>query len=213
MFTGIVQAKGIIGSLDAVADALRMKILVPDSPGFFAPAFPGASVANNGVCLTVEESGTESGVESNIDFAVFTLVRQTISCTHFADARVGDTVNLEYPCRADSWMGGHFVMGHVDAVGRVAQVVPQGTGVEVSVELPESLMRYVISKGSIALNGISLTVAEKLTQGSLRGVRVAIVPETLEKTNLSLWKEGTPINVEVDMMAKYVENFTNLMKT
>jgi riboflavin synthase len=192
MFTGIIQGKGTIASLETVADALRMKVA---SAGFFANAFEGASVANNGVCLTVEEFAP--------DWAAFTLVRQTVSCTSFAGAQVGDTLNLEYPCSADSWIGGHFVMGHVDGVATVTQIAPQGTGVEITLEIPQDLTKYVINKGSIALNGISLTVAEKLPQG----VRVAIVPETLEKTNVALWKPGTPVNVEVDMMAKYVENF------
>jgi riboflavin synthase len=197
MFTGIIQGKGTIASLETVADALRMKV---ESARFFKDVFEGASVANNGVCLTVEEFGP--------DWAMFTLVRQTVSCTSFAGAQVGDVLNLEYPCRADSWMGGHFVMGHVDGVATVTQVAPQGTGVEVTLEIPQNLTKYVINKGSIALNGVSLTVAEKLPkEKSPAGVRVAIVPETLEKTNVALWKPGTPVNVEVDMMAKYVENF------
>lgn len=192
MFTGIIQAIGSIVALESVGDALRMHVR---APGFFATSHVGDSVANNGVCLTLEELSADSGV--------FTLVHQTVVNTGFVQSRVGDQVNLELACRPDSLMGGHYVMGHVDSPATVRSVVTRETGIEVDLDLPADLQKYVIARGSIALNGISLTVAEKRSTG----VRVAIIPETLRMTNIANWQPGTLINVEVDMIGKYVENY------
>lgn len=192
MFTGIIQATGSIVALEPTGDALRMRL---SAPGFFHGSRVGDSVSNNGVCLTIEELGQDS--------AVFTLVHQTVVHTAFSKSRMGDSVNLELACRPDSFMGGHYVMGHVDCAALVTAVVPRETGIEIDLELPGSLQKYVIARGSIALNGISLTVAEKLPTG----LRVAIIPETLRNTNISAWQVGTPVNVEVDMIGKYVENY------
>lgn len=192
MFTGIIQAIGTIDVLEPVGDALRMRVR---APGFFATSQAGDSIANNGVCLTLEEL--------DADFGVFTLVHQTVAHTGFAQSAVGDHVNLEQACRPESLMGGHYVMGHVDEPATVRAVVSRETGVEIDLELPNALQKYVIVRGSIALHGISLTVAEKLPTG----VRVAIIPETIRKTNIANWQPGTLINVEVDMIGKYVENY------
>ncbi len=192
MFTGIVQAKGLIREIKDRGDALSMLV---ESTGFFKNNHVGDSIANDGVCLTVE-SCTENE-------AVFCLIRQTVANTAFGKRKAGDHVNLEQPCRPDSFMGGHFVMGHVDACATVLEVVPRETGVEVDLEIPETLRKYIIRRGSITLNGISLTVADKFEDK----IRVAIIPETLEKTNLAAWKPGDPVNVEVDMIGKYIENY------
>ena len=101
------------------------------------------------------------------------------------------------------FMGGHFVMGHVDCITEVIKVTPRETGVEVDLKLPADLRRYVIRRGSISLNGISLTVAEKFEDS----IRVCIIPETLARTNLRNWVPGTIVNVEVDMLGKYIENY------
>ena len=192
MFTGIIQATGEIVSLENRGDALTMRM---KSPGFFKNSKLGDSIANNGVCLSVE-SNTD-------DEATFCLMHQTVVNTSFKQAKVGDLVNLEYPCRADSFMGGHFVMGHVDCTTEVLRVTPRETGVEVDLALPADLRRYVIRRGSISLNGISLTVAEKGEDF----IRVCIIPETLARTNLRNWVPGTVVNVEVDMLGKYIENY------
>lgn len=192
MFTGIIQAVGEIVSLDTRGDALTMRL---KSPGFFKNCKLGDSVANDGVCLSVEKCTD--------DEATFCLMHQTVENTAFKQAVPGKLVNLELACRADSFMGGHFVMGHVDCVTEVIAVNPRETGVEVDLKLPSDLRRYVIRRGSISLNGISLTVAEKGEDF----IRVCIIPETLARTNLRNWVVGTIVNVEVDMLGKYIENY------
>lgn len=192
MFTGIVQATGEIVSMETCGDALTMRLR---APGFFKNCKLGDSVANDGVCLSIENRTD--------DEATFCLMHQTVENTSFKEASVGKLVNLELACRADSLMGGHFVMGHVDTTIRVLSLIPREAGVEVELELPDNLRRYVIRRGSIALNGISLTVAEK----NEKSLRVAIIPDTLSRTNLRTWKVGTVVNVEVDMLGKYIENY------
>ncbi len=192
MFTGIIQGTGTIASLENRGDALTMRLL---APGFFEKCNLGDSVANNGVCLSIESC--------TADEATFCLMHQTVENTSFKQAKPGDLVNLELPCRADSFMGGHFVMGHVDCTVKVLKVTPRETGVEVDLELPADLRRYVIRRGSVTLNGISLTVAEKFEDS----MRVCIIPETLARTNLRNWVPGTIVNVEVDMLGKYIENY------
>lgn len=192
MFTGIIQATGEIVSLENRGDALSMRL---KAPGFFKNCKLGDSVANDGVCLSIEKC-TE-------DEATFCLMHQTVENTGFKQAAPGKLVNLELACRADSFMGGHFVMGHVDSTTVVIAVTPRETGVEVDLKLPTDLRRYVIRRGSISLNGISLTVAEKFEDS----IRVCIIPETLARTNLRCWVPGTVVNVEVDMLGKYIENY------
>lgn len=192
MFTGIIQATGKILSLEWRGDALSMRLFASQ---FFKDSKEGDSVANNGVCLTIENC-TE-------DEATFCLIHQTVKNTSFIDTKVGDLVNLELPCTPQSLMGGHFVMGHVDSAIKVHSRVERETGIEVELEIPSDLRRYIIRRGSVTLNGISLTVAEKTELG----IVVAIIPETLLKTNLATWQTGTLVNIEVDMIGKYVENY------
>jgi len=118
-------------------------------------------------------------------------------------------VNLELPCRPDSLMGGHFVMGHIDSTATVKQVVKRETGLEIDLEIPENLSKYVIHRGSIALDGISLTVAEMPEKNI---IRVAIIPETIKVTNINHWELGSLVNVEVDMMGKYIEKLLSNYK-
>ncbi len=191
MFTGIVQTCGKIAELNKLGDALQMKIFAEN---YFVNCKKGDSIANNGVCLTIESCTASE--------AIFTLINQTVINTSFREARVGNLVNLELPCRPDSLMGGHFVMGHIDSTATVKQVVKRETGLEIDLEIPENLSKYVIHRGSIALNGISLTVAEVPKENL---VRVAIIPETIKVTNISNWELGSLVNVEVDMMGKYIE--------
>ena len=191
MFTGIVQTCGKIAELNKLGDALQMKIFAEN---YFASSKKGDSVANDGVCLTIENCTASE--------AIFTLINQTVSNTSFSRAGVGDLVNLELPCRPDSLMGGHFVMGHIDSTATVKQVVKRETGLEIDLEIPENLSKYVIHRGSIALDGISLTVAEMPEKNI---IRVAIIPETIKVTNINHWELGSLVNVEVDMMGKYIE--------
>ncbi len=191
MFTGIIQTCGKIVELKQVGDAVQMKVAAEN---FFETSKKGDSVANDGVCLTIESCAKSE--------AVFTMIKQTIDNTSFKQAAVGTGVNLELPCKPDSLMGGHFVMGHVDSTAEVVEIIERETGMEVDLKIPENLSKYIIHRGSIALNGISLTVAE-LPQENV--IRVAIIPETIKVTNIGAWKQGTLVNVEVDMMAKYIE--------
>lgn len=192
MFTGIIQATGKIISLDLRGDALSMRL---NALGFFTNSKVGDSVANNGVCLTIENCTN--------DEATFCLIHQTVKNSAFSQAQVGDLVNLELPCTPQSLMGGHFVMGHVDHAVKVISRFERETGIEVELEIPNNLRCYIIQRGSVTLNGISLTVAEKTE----KGIIVAIIPETLLKTNLATWQTGTLVNIEVDMIGKYVENY------
>jgi len=191
MFTGIVQTCGKIAELNKLGDALQMKIFAEN---YFASSKKGDSVANDGVCLTIESCTASE--------AIFTLINQTVNNTSFSRASIGDLVNLELPCRPDSLMGGHFVMGHIDSTATVKQVIKRETGLEIDLEIPENLSKYVIHRGSIALDGISLTVAEMPEKNI---IRVAIIPETIKVTNISRWELGSLVNVEVDMMGKYIE--------
>ena len=192
MFTGIIQAIGTIRTLETRGDALRMRL---EAPGFFPGSKAGDSIANDGVCLTIESC--------DVDSATFTLIHQTVETTAFRQAKPGFRVNLEQACRPDSLMGGHYVMGHVDGVATVRERISRETGLELVLEVPAEFRRYIIPKGSVTLNGISLTVAEKLVDG----IRVALIPETLAKTNVLDWIPGHLVNLEVDLIGKYVENF------
>lgn len=154
MFTGIIQATGKIISLDSRGDALSMCL---NAVGFFRNSKAGDSVANNGVCLTIEDC--------NNDEATFCLIHQTVKNSAFNEAKLGDLVNLELPCTPQSLMGGHFVMGHVDHAIKVISRYERETGIEVELEIPNDLRRYIIQRGSVTLNGISLTVAEKNREG------------------------------------------------
>jgi riboflavin synthase len=153
---------------------------------------PGDSIAVNGVCLTV--------VTANADEFSADISSETWRVTSLGSRAAGETVNLERPLRADARLGGHFVLGHVDGVGRIVKLAPDGDGYWLEIDLPERLERLAISKGSIAIDGISLTIA------SLEGGRVgvAIVPFTFAHTTLGAAREGDPVNLEMDVLGKYV---------
>jgi riboflavin synthase len=153
----------------------------------------GDSVAVNGVCLTAVGVG-EQAFSADV-------MNETLARSSLHEARVGTHVNLELPVRATDRMGGHVVQGHVDGVGTIEARVDDGFAVRVRVSAPAEVLRYVVEKGSIAVDGISLTVAE-LDHGSFT---VSLIPETLERTNLGSASPGTHVNLEVDVLAKYVE--------
>jgi riboflavin synthase len=190
MFTGIVEQQGLIAALERSAGGGRLRVRSPE----LAPQLViSASIAVNGCCLTVVEKTAE---EFSADLSGETLAR-----TSFGEMGKGTAVNLERPLTAGKEFGGHFVQGHVDGVGRVARLEPEGANWWFGVRVPDDLARYIAMKGSIALDGISLTVA-----GWHDGiVETAIIPFTYEHTNLSSLKVGDPVNVECDILAKYVE--------
>ena len=190
MFTGIVECVGKIESLDRGEEGARLKVRAPE----IVSALPiGASIAVNGCCLTIVESG--DGL-----FAA-DLSGETLRRTSFGEMKPGRAVNLERPLKADAPLGGHFVQGHVDGVGRITRLAPEGKNWWLSVRVPEELSRYVAMKGSIAIDGISLTVAG-WHDGS---VECAIIPFTYAQTNLHELTVGDEVNLECDILAKYVE--------
>jgi riboflavin synthase len=190
MFTGIVEYTGSVESLERRADGGRLKIGAPElATGLQI----GNSIAVNGCCLTIAEA---SGDVFSADLSGETLRR-----TSFGEMKPGARVNLERPLTAGKELGGHFVQGHVDGVGRVTRLEPAGDNWWLSVRVPEELGRYVALKGSLAVDGISLTVA-----GWQDGVAdLAIIPFTYTHTNLQSLTVGDPVNIECDILAKYVE--------
>jgi riboflavin synthase len=189
MFTGIVEERGTVRSTDPRLEVLCSKV-AEDSP-------PGASVAVNGVCLTVVERRAEGGASA----LAFDLSPETLARTGLSGLIPGDLVNLERPFTLMTRLGGHLVQGHVDAVGEIESMVDSPPGKVITVKVPDGLARYVVEKGSIALEGVSLTVTE-VREGRFG---VALIPYTLEATNLGSAEEGDRVNVEVDVVAKYVE--------
>lgn len=190
MFTGIVRELGRVVSAEGDADG---RALIVEAPDTAAALRVGDSIAIDGVCLTAESI---DGSRVSLHAVPETLARSTLG-RHSA----GDAVNVEPAVRAGEPLGGHYVQGHVDAVGRVQSVEAEGEGLRVFVEAPPEVLRYCVEKGSIALDGVSLTIAE-LADDSFA---VALVPHTLEATTLSVLAPGQELNVEVDILAKYVE--------
>jgi riboflavin synthase len=191
MFTGIIEETGAVVSATRRDDILTVRIaagLTLDGLGV------GGSIAVNGCCLTVVRRD-ETGFECD-------LMGETLARTSFEERlRPGARVNLERPMRADGRFDGHVVQGHVDGVGRVRSLKRLGESAEIEIEPPRSLERYLVEKGSVAVDGISLTVA-RLEPGSFT---VALIPHTLEVTNLGDARPGDGVSLEADVIAKYVE--------
>jgi riboflavin synthase len=190
MFTGIVEETGIIEGVERNEDGIRLRVGAP-----FVPE-RGASVAVNGACLTAEHADNEG-------FEVF-VSEETAEKTWLDALEEGDDLNLERAMPADGRFDGHIVQGHVDTTTRVTDVRQVGEDWEFFFEIPEGYERYVVEKGSVTLDGISLTVAEM--DGGNGAFSVAIIPETYEVTNLSDKEAGDPVNFEADIVAKYVES-------
>jgi riboflavin synthase len=189
MFTGIVEELGVV-----VENGTRLRVRASKVS---QDAEPGASVAVSGVCLTVVDRATDEGAS----VLSFDVSDETLRRTSLGDLGVGDGVNLERPVTLLQRLGGHLVQGHVDGVGRVVEIRPAAVGVEMTFEVPDDLLPFVVEKGSVAVEGVSLTVA-----GVGRGTfEAALIPFTLEVTNLGRKGVGDPVNLEVDVIAKYVE--------
>ncbi len=189
MFTGLVQDMGRVVEAAEHDGGARLRI----EAGCASELSDGDSVLVNGVCLTATELGRR---EFRADLSEETLARSSLG-----GLGAGDYVNLELPLRPADRLGGHIVQGHVDGVGTVAEVREAGLSREVRVEAPPELLRYVVEKGSVAVDGVSLTV----TSVDERGFEVSLIPETLERTNLTNVFAGRRVNLEVDVIAKYVE--------
>ena len=190
MFTGIVRTRARIAAIEDNGDGRRLRLDAPDLAGTVAV---GDSIAIDGSCLTATDvSGSE---------LVFDAVPETIRRTTLSSLEVGAEVNVEPALRAGEPLGGHYVQGHVDGVGRVRRVEPEGEGTRVWIEAPPEVFGYCVEKGSIAVQGVSLTVAE-LGEDALA---VALVPHTLAATTLGSLQPGALVNLEADVLAKYVE--------
>ncbi len=193
MFTGLVESIGTVHAITPMGEGARYTLEIP----FAAELALGDSVAVNGCCLTVDRIGDANSVE-------FDLLTQTMRVTSLGQLRVGSICNLERAMGSGGRFGGHFVMGHVDATGEVVEITPIGQDHRVKVRIPQHLTRYTIDKGSITIDGISLTIAARHEGGLLE---FWITPHTWQATNMQAYTPGTVVDVEVDMIAKYVENF------
>src|SRR5262245_6018386 len=194
MFTGIIRERGRIAEVEGDADARHLRVSAPETASRLAV---GDSVSLDGCCLTATEV-----VDGH--FAV-TAVSETISRTTLGSLNQGDEVNLETATRAGEPLGGHYVQGHVDGVGHVESLEPQEEGSRMRIAPPPELLRYCVEKGSIAVGGVSLTIAA-LTDGAFE---VALIPHTLEQTTLGAVQPGDALNIEVDILAKYVETLVH----
>jgi riboflavin synthase len=211
MFTGITEQVGQIESLEHAHDGghLRISFRSTAAPGRAPENDPtiaastklGDSISVNGCCLTV--------VEFNSDYFSADLSGETLRRTNFAKKKSGHLVNLERPLSAGARLGGHFMQGHVDGVGRVTRLVPEGENWWLSVRVPQDLRRYVAEKGSIALDGISLTVA-RWHDGI---ADIAIIPFTYAHTNVHSMSVNDGVNIETDILAKYVESLLHNEKS
>lgn len=194
MFTGIIEGLGKVASLATSEDGGKLRIDLTAAPQIAKAMKEGDSIAVNGCCLTVIEF-TKKHFSADLS-------GETLRRTSLGEKKTGDSVNLERPLAAGARLGGHFVQGHVDGVGRVTALTPEGDNWWLSVRVPENLRRYVVEKGSISIEGISLTVAHWKDDVA----SIAIIPFTYEQTNIHGLRAGDRVNLEVDILAKYVES-------
>ena len=193
MFTGLIQHTGRISEIET-GGMTRLEV---EAPGLAEQVSLGESIAVNGVCLTVESAG--GGV------AHFNAMQETLRRTALGDLEAGSVVNLERALALGERLGGHFVQGHVDGVGRVLEARPEGDAEIWSFAAPESVLRYTVEKGSICVDGISLTVVS-VEDGEDEGrFTVSVLPQTREATNLGHLSRGARVNLEADVMGKYAE--------
>jgi riboflavin synthase len=192
MFTGIIEHLGTISRLEVTSAGGKLTVRAPS----LAPKLAiSASIAVNGCCLTV--------VHRDDKHFSADLSTETLAKTSFASLKTSARVNLEQPLTAGKEFGGHFVLGHVDGTGRVAHLTPGGDSWLYGIEVPVDLLRYIVSKGSITIDGISLTVA----RWQNRIVEIAVIPYTHEHTNIRDRVPGDPVNLEADILGKYIERY------
>jgi len=195
MFTGLVESIGRVASIDMATDSA---VFTFESVPFADSLSIGDSVSVNGTCLTVTKFDSNS-------FSV-DVMTQTLKLTSLQNLGKGDPVNLERAALVNSRLGGHIVQGHVDGTGSIALLSPGEKWLQMDIQFPAELMKYVVPQGSICIDGVSLTVGS--VQDELDQITVWLIPETLAKTNLSVKKPGDLVNIEVDVLAKYVERLT-----
>ena len=192
MFTGLVAGMGSVSAVEPDGDGVRLRVTTP----LGADLAPRDSIAVNGVCLTAVDPGPD-GFRADV-------MAETLRRSSLGPLDPGDPVNLELPLRASDRLGGHIVQGHVDGVGTVAALTDDGFARIVRIDAPPDVLRYVVEKGSIAIDGVSLTVATI----DAAGFTVSLIPETLDRTTLGQAAPGRGVNLEVDVLAKYVEKLT-----
>ncbi len=189
MFTGLVEQVGRIRALKSRGDGLSLEI---EASKILQDVKIGDSIAVDGACLTVV---AVNGVRFSVD-----AVAETVKRTTLGEKKTGSPVNLERAMSANGRFGGHFVQGHVDGLGKIIAIEPRAVGYRLDVQLPEQLSSFVIEKGSIAIDGLSLTIAA--IEGN--NISIAVIPHTWASTTLSGKKVGDKVNIEVDMLAKYI---------
>ena len=195
MFTGLVEEKGILVSR---TEGQRSARLTVRAQSVHQGASIGDSIAVNGCCLTVAE------IEN--DVLTFDAVPETLARTNLGALKPGQSVNLERPLSSSARLGGHFVQGHVDGVGTVQAVCPDENAVVMQIGLPQELWRYIVMKGSVAVDGVSLTVAGTASDPSSGcSFTVWLVPHTCAITTLGELRPGDPVNIECDLLGKYIE--------
>lgn len=195
MFTGIIEATGTLDELTLIDGDLRVRVRSQNLD--MSDVALGDSIATNGVCLTVTQKYPD-GFNADIS-------RETLSLTRFADYKKGQKVNLEKALQPVSRLGGHLVSGHVDGIATVVEITPNARAIEYWLEAPAELMKYIPYKGSVSIDGASLTVnaVEK------NRFKLTIVPHTLEQTTIAEFAVGTEVNLEVDQISRYLERLIN----
>ena len=201
MFTGLVEGRGIVSDIRSEGAAIRLVIRVPESmtnaDARDGQSDIGASVCINGACLTVVEiDGRQWSFQAGAE---------TLAKTNLGRLAPGDPVNLERSLPVDGRLGGHFVQGHVDGVGTVASIDRDGEWITMRFNVPEQLAAQLVSKGSVAVDGVSLTIVD----AEPSSFSVALIPHTLEQTTLGVRKKGDAVNIETDILGKYVRKFLN----
>ncbi len=194
MFTGLILEMGEISSFKKRSGGAILSLKANEVA---STAKKGDSISVNGVCLTV--------VSKNNNTLSFDLSEETLRCTNLGSLKTGDIVNLEPSLRPDSKIGGHFVTGHVDAAGRIRSKVNIGDMMKVEIEAPSNVINFLVEKGSVAVDGISLTIVDILKDG----FTVVIIPHTAKLTTIGFKGPGDTVNIEVDILGKYVARFLN----
>ncbi len=194
MFTGIIEE---LGTVKRVQNGRDSSVLTIGARQVLQDTKIGDSISTNGVCLTVTGMGS--------DYFMADVMAETLRRSSLGQLKVGSTVNLERALTLSSRLGGHLVSGHIDGTGKIVKFQPEDTAVWITVSAPSSLLRYIVEKGSIAIDGVSLTVASVTEQG----FSVSIIPHTGAETILLQKKTGDMVNLECDMIAKYAEKLLN----
>jgi riboflavin synthase len=192
MFTGIIEEMGKLKNLKQKGEFYNLAI---ESKKIITKVNIGESIAVDGICLTLKERGK--------NLLYFDLIKETYQNTRFRYLRIGELLNLETSLKIGDSISGHFISGHIDCIADVTNVKKKRETAEIEIKIPNSFLKLIVLKGSIAVNGVSLTIQEIIRDK----IKIGIIPYTFENTNLSLLKTGKKVNIEFDILAKYVANY------